>query len=232
MAPIEPNAPSGPGEIRRDVLLVMLAAAAGAVDVISYLGLGQIFTANMSGNLVFFGLAIGGGARAQALHSAAAFAGFIVGAGVGARLRGGPKEGRLWSRGVTVALALAAVAELALFLGWAASGGRPGSTAIYGLIAASALAMGAQSAAVRSLSDVSTTYLTGTMTALIVDKVSGDESGPSLARRVAVILAFIAAAALAALLISDARVYAPLVPLTLICGVVATAWAWTSSTAR
>jgi len=49
------------GEIRRDVLLVLLAAAAGAVDVIIFLGLGQLFTANMSGTLVFFSLGLGAG---------------------------------------------------------------------------------------------------------------------------------------------------------------------------
>jgi uncharacterized membrane protein YoaK (UPF0700 family) len=223
MAHAIPRPLSSRGEVRRDALLVALGAAAGAVDVISYLGLGNIFTANMSGNLIFFGLAVGGGAGSQALHSVAAFAGFLVGAGVGARLRGKLGVGAQ-SRGLAAALALAALAELGLSLGWIASGGHPGSTAVYLLIVASALAMGAQSAAVRSLSDVSTTYLTGTMTALVVDQVEGQESKPSLVRRVSVILAFVAAAAIAALLISHARVTAPLVPLALICMVVVATW--------
>ncbi len=195
--------------------------------MISYLGLGNIFTANMSGNLVFFGLAIGGGAGSQALRSLVAFGGFIVGAGVGARLRGSVRRRRPWSRRVALALAFAAFSELGMVLGWLASDGRPSSSAVYGLIVASALAMGAQSAAVRSLSDVSTTYLTGTMTALIVDEVAGSESGPSVARRVAVIAAFVAAAAIAALLLTHARAAAPLVPLALMCLVVAATWAWT-----
>jgi hypothetical protein len=35
-------------EVPRDAILIALAAAAGAVDVISLLGLGGVFTANMS----------------------------------------------------------------------------------------------------------------------------------------------------------------------------------------
>ena len=39
----------------------MLTAAAGSTDAISYLGLGRVFTANMTGNLVLLGVAIGQG---------------------------------------------------------------------------------------------------------------------------------------------------------------------------
>jgi uncharacterized membrane protein YoaK (UPF0700 family) len=214
------------GEIRRDVLLLLLAAAAGAVDVISFLGLGQVFTANMSGNLVFFGLALGGGAAAQALRSVVAFACFLAGAAVAAGLRGPLPRGRMWSRGVTVALALATVAEAALLAGWIATDGQPGTGAEYGLIAASAVAMGAQSAAVLSLADVTTTYLTGTMTALMVDAVRGEESPRSAVRRVGVVVAFVAAAAVAALLLAHARALAPLVPVILMGAVVAAAALW------
>ncbi len=213
------------GELRYDVLLVSLAAAAGAVDVTSLLGLGQVFTANMSGNLVIFGLAIGGGAHAHALHSLAALLGFVAGAALGARLRG-PRRRGVWSPGVVSALAVAALGELVVFAGWAASGGHPGPIAVYPLIASSATAMGAQSAAVRSLADVNTTYLTGTMTALIVDTETGRESEASVVRRVSVIVAFVAAAALAALLLRHARSLAPLVPVVLIGGVVVAAHGW------
>jgi uncharacterized membrane protein YoaK (UPF0700 family) len=214
------------GEIRRDVLLVLLAAAAGAVDVISFLGLGQVFTANMSGNLIFFGLALGGGAEDQALRSVVAFAGFLAGAGVAGRLRGPlPKRG-LWSRGVTVALTVATLGEIALLAGWVATEGYPSAGAEYGLIAASAVAMGAQSAAVLSLADVTTTYLTGTMTALVVDTVRGEESRRSAIRRVGVVVAFVAAAAVAALLLAHARSFAPLVPVVLMGAVVVAAALW------
>jgi uncharacterized membrane protein YoaK (UPF0700 family) len=42
----------------RDLPLVALTVASGAVDAISYFGLGKIFSAFMTGNLVFLGLGI------------------------------------------------------------------------------------------------------------------------------------------------------------------------------
>ena len=193
--------------------------------MVSLLGLGGIFTANMSGNLVFFALAIGGGVQAQAFHSLAALAGFVVGAAIGARLRG-PRTTAPWSPGVTSALMLTAVGELGLSIGWVASEGRPGPFLVYVLIASSAIAMGAQSAAVRLLTDVTTTYLTGTMTALIVDEAARTESEASAMRRISVILAFVAAGALAAFLLANARALAPLVPLALIFGALVAARTW------
>ena len=42
----------------RDVLLVALTVASRAVDAISYLGLGKIFSAFMTGNILFLGFGI------------------------------------------------------------------------------------------------------------------------------------------------------------------------------
>ena len=42
----------------RDVLLIVLTGSSGAVDAISYFGLGKIFSAFMTGNIVFLGFAI------------------------------------------------------------------------------------------------------------------------------------------------------------------------------
>src|SRR5215470_8216887 len=43
----------------RDGVLLALTFAAGCVDALSYLGLSHVFTANMTGNAVLLGLAIG-----------------------------------------------------------------------------------------------------------------------------------------------------------------------------
>jgi len=45
----------------RDTMILILAWAAGSLDAIGYLGLGHVFTANMTGNAVLFGLALGQG---------------------------------------------------------------------------------------------------------------------------------------------------------------------------
>src|SRR6266404_5016279 len=42
----------------RDLLLVALTVASGAVDAISYFGLGKTFSAFMTGNIVFLGFGI------------------------------------------------------------------------------------------------------------------------------------------------------------------------------
>lgn len=65
-------------------LLLALAFAAGYIDALSYLGLGHVFTANMTGNTVLLGIALAeldGGAIAR---SGFALAGFLTGAAVGA----------------------------------------------------------------------------------------------------------------------------------------------------
>jgi hypothetical protein len=46
------------GEGSRDLMLVALTVASGAVDAISYFGLGKIFSAFMTGNIVFLGFGI------------------------------------------------------------------------------------------------------------------------------------------------------------------------------
>src|SRR6202171_263293 len=48
----------------RDLLLNALTVSSGAVDAISFLALGKVFTAFMTGNIVFFGLRIAGASHA------------------------------------------------------------------------------------------------------------------------------------------------------------------------
>ena len=44
-------------------LLMVMTAITGFVDAVSYLGLGHVFTANMTGNIVLLGFAISGAPR-------------------------------------------------------------------------------------------------------------------------------------------------------------------------
>ena len=44
---------------RRDLLLLGLTWSAGFLDAISFLGLGNVFTANMTGNTILLGIALG-----------------------------------------------------------------------------------------------------------------------------------------------------------------------------
>ena len=152
----------------RNALLVLLTAASGAVDAISFLGLGQVFTAVMTGNMVFLGLAIGRGAFGSAARSAASIPGYALGVALGTRLtaRAGPG---VWPRVVSRALKVEFTIEVVLLAAWITAGGTPGSGVDIALIVLSAIAMGTQSAAVRILDvpSLSTTYLTGTLTWLV-----------------------------------------------------------------
>src|SRR5215210_549077 len=70
-------------ETVRNAMVVLLSVAAGCVDAVSYLGLGRVFTANMTGNTVLLGLSLGQADWQAALRSGVALAGFIMGVAVG-----------------------------------------------------------------------------------------------------------------------------------------------------
>ncbi|HEY7849484.1 MAG TPA: YoaK family protein [Ktedonobacterales bacterium] len=168
----EPQAQDGAAERQRalrDRLLLLLAAVAGYTDAISYVALGNIFAANMTGSTVLLGLSLAQGHRAFALRAGTALAGFLVGVASGSTLIRRRVSGRIWPRAVTLALAVE-VGVMALFSALGILlGTRDQHGVVYLLIALAACAMGIQSAAVRSLgvADISTTYLTGTWVALM-----------------------------------------------------------------
>jgi uncharacterized membrane protein YoaK (UPF0700 family) len=65
--------------------LIGLTVITGLVDAISFLGLGRIFTANMTGNVVFLGFAAGGAPGISAARSIAALCAFAGGSVCGGR---------------------------------------------------------------------------------------------------------------------------------------------------
>ena len=64
-------------------MVVLLSVAAGCVDAVSYLGLGHVFTANMTGNTVLLGLSLGQADWQAVLRSSMALLGFSIGVAVG-----------------------------------------------------------------------------------------------------------------------------------------------------
>ena len=93
----------------RDVLLLALASTAGSMDAISYLDLGGVFTANMTGHAVLVGIAIVGGNTRRAALGAVAIAGFFCGALAGSWLVRGAPSNAVWPAEVTRALAVECV---------------------------------------------------------------------------------------------------------------------------
>jgi uncharacterized membrane protein YoaK (UPF0700 family) len=197
--------------------ILLLTWVAGTVDAIGYLGLGHVFTANMTGNAVLLGLSVGQGQALAAFRSVFALVGFIFGVAVGAVLShrsGTDLDQRRAFLGPMYA-ETAALVVFALFLHLPFIPRTP--TTIYLLIGISALAMGIQSAAVRRLNlpGIATTVLTGTITSMVAGMVRwlrftyisspGEESsGPTAGRgrhlflQASVFLVYVAAAAGAA----------------------------------
>jgi uncharacterized membrane protein YoaK (UPF0700 family) len=151
-------------------MLLVLTLTAGSVDAISYLGLGHVFTAMMTGNTVLLGLALAQGEVLAALRSIVALIGFVLGVFVGAIIVGRDSEPAEWPTVVTAALALEA-AILGISAATTCLLDSTRTSVIYWLIILLALAMGIQSAAVRRLGvpGIATTYITGTLTTLMVD---------------------------------------------------------------
>ncbi len=221
----EPARALQPGPLT--AMLMLLALGSGAIDALSFAGLGQVFTGVMTGNLVLLGLAAGQARLAAAVRAGIAIAAYTVGAFAAAYwLRDTrPGEANPWPGRLTAALAAEAVAQAAVLAGWLAGAGQPGPAARDVLIALAALAMSIQSTAVNALSvsGAATTYFTGTLTAL-VSELATSGTPVTMRRRVAVLTAALAGAVLDAVLLTHARPAAAALPLAATLAVVVVTW--------
>jgi uncharacterized membrane protein YoaK (UPF0700 family) len=184
-------------------LLLPLAAAAACVDAFSYLGLGRVFTANMTGNTVLLALAVAQRNVQRAIRSGVAVAGFAAGAGIGSASMH-RHANRMEPRELVKPVAVECVLLVAVLIAWALSGGAARGWVNRALVALAGGAMGLQSAGVRILpgAGVTTTYLTGTWTDLArgVVRPSGARRRSLTKLRAATILTYAAGALVGALL--------------------------------
>lgn len=179
-------------------LLLLLSATTGMVDAASILGMDKVFTANMTGNIVFAAFAAVGAHGFHAPNYIAALGAFMVGAVI---------AGRLWRLGVKGRLSrwlvIAAIVESALLVlagGLAVlleRGGEIPAESLPVLIALTAGAMGFRNAVVRQLKvpDLSTTVLTLTITGLASDSRLAAGDGANQRTRIAAICMIFAGAA-------------------------------------
>lgn len=200
----------------RDTIVILLALAAGAVDAIGFLGLGGAFSANMTGNVVLLGVAAGKGVGEALLRSGAALAGYVLGAYVAARAMPpvDPDHGGRWQGWMTRGLLVIAMVEGVVLAGWLASSGRPVLAGEMALLGFAAVAMGIQAALVHrlGLAGVTTTYITGTLTGFLSEIATASGSDRNRLQRVSMVFALFVGAATAALLVSQAREAAALLP--------------------
>jgi uncharacterized membrane protein YoaK (UPF0700 family) len=174
-------------------VLMMLTLLSGLVDAVCYLGLGRVFTANMTGNIVVLGFAAAGAPGFSVTATLTSLGVFLVGAVAGGRL-----TAQVASRSQVLSLAIAleavfvaAAAGVAFAAATVATGwGR------YTTIALLAFAMGIRNAVIRRLSipDMTTTVLTMTLTGLAADSALAGGRNQRAPRRAFSALAMLAGA--------------------------------------
>jgi uncharacterized membrane protein YoaK (UPF0700 family) len=190
-------------------LLVALTFVTGVVDAVSYLDLGHVFVANMTGNVVFFAFSLAGAKSLSVWASALAVAAFMAGAWAEARLAGTPAE--------TVRRFRTVVAVQALLVAGAAVTAATLGHPVAVLIILLGGGMGLQNAIVRRLAvpDLTTTVLTLTVTGL-----ASDSPGRPTARRLTSVTAMLCGAlAGAALALHTGPAWALLLALLLLLAV-------------
>src|SRR5260370_31356532 len=184
--------------------MVGMTEVTGLVDGVSFLSLGHIFTANMTGNVVILAFAVAHAPGVSVARSLTALVAFFFRATVG---------GRILIRARTDALLQSALLIFALEIAFLAAAmfaalGHNGvlayaSAALYTIILCTPLAMGMRNAPVEKLgvADLTTTVLTLTITGLAADSSLAAGSNPRWPRRLAAVLAMFAGAALGAILL-------------------------------
>jgi len=206
-------------------LLLALTFAAGVVDAVSFLGLGRIFTANMTGNVVFLALAVGQRSLLTALHSVGALIGFCLGALLAGWVLGYVRQPGAWPRRVTAVILAELACMTAFAVGWVYLGGVPTGSWVYLLIGLSSFGMGMQNAAARYLAvpGLTTTVITTGLTGFMVDLPALRMRGPTQRRALLAVLALFSGAAIGAALLQVDRVAPPILTVVALLGVVATA---------
>lgn len=181
--------------------LLCLTVLTGLIDALSFLKLGHVFVANMTGNIVFLGFSVYPHSGLSALASVIAVGGFLLGALVGGKLASQMSGNtRRW-------LVIALGGEAAIF-GLAAiligTGVLPiGGHRAYATIVVLAAALGLQNSTVRHLGepDLTTTVLTLTLTGLAADSLVAGGPGARVHRRLGSVAAMLGGAAAGASLL-------------------------------
>lgn len=190
------------GRARR---LLALTCVTGMIDAVAFIGLGQVFCAMQTGNVVFLGLGVAGVEGAPVTAPLTALCAYVAG-GVAAalllRTGGATAAASGVKAAVTAEIGLLALATVAA----AAFAPRAGEAAAALTIAALAAAMGLRTTVVRGRggANLATTVLN--LTAIGGAAGAGDSlaSGADVAQRAAALLALLLGAIAGALLLKSA----------------------------
>ncbi|MFD9003291.1 DUF1275 family protein [Streptomyces sp. NPDC059582] len=150
-----------------------MSYAAGAGDAFAFSQLGAVFTANMTGSLVLAGLTSQPAYGALLSGTATTLGAFLLAVYTASRVA--PKRPVPNWRGIVGVLWAVVALNVALLVMVCVSP-HPGSALRLVMLAASAAAMGAQTAAAKRYepaSGVTTTFVTGTLTSIAQDAADG-----------------------------------------------------------
>lgn len=186
------------------ISFAMATFVTGIVDAVSYLGLGHVFSANMTGNVVLLGFASAHAPGLSVERSLAALGAALVGGIYAGRLERilRPLSRRRWvvSAAASECVLLCVATSLAFYCQKFSS--LPHQAEL-GLIVLTALAMGIRNSTVRHMgaADITTTVLTLTIAGLSSESTLAGGNNPNWGRRVTAILAMLAGAFAGACLI-------------------------------
>ena len=201
----------------REALLMILTASSGAVDAICFVSFGKVFTAFMTGNLVFLGIGAAGAFKPNGpnlVRVGVVIAAFCVGVFIAAWIIKWSRRSRVASRGLIRSLFGVLVLQLVFLGGWIAVDGDPSNTYATVLAAIEAVAMGMQTSAVGSLDvkGVFTTAATATLVYLSREAADPRVSDTNAARMARILLCLIGGALAGGLLLVYAKTLAPALP--------------------
>jgi uncharacterized membrane protein YoaK (UPF0700 family) len=193
------------------VALFGLTFVTGIIDAVSFLGLGHVFTANMTGNVVLLGFALGGSADLSVGRSLAALCAFATGSVVGGRLTN--ERQRTPARQLLIAMHAETLLLCFAAGGALIAGGDTSFASLSPVIVLTAVAMGLRNAVVRKLAvpDLTTTVLTMTVTGLAADSALAGGAAPRSGRRLLAILAMGSGALVGTMLVRPLGLWVPLV---------------------
>lgn len=147
-------------------ILCLTAFTAGAVDIISFAGLGGVFASAMTGNLAFLGLYLARFSFFSALGSALALVGFVAGGVSGTLLCRGQNQ----HTALTTLLAFETVLLIIATPIWLITSHHGGSLSADVLILLLSVSMGVQSIVGKrvNLSNIPTVVFTSTLTNIVI----------------------------------------------------------------
>jgi len=204
-------------------MLVAMTLVTGLIDAFSYLVLGHVFVANMTGNVVFLAFASAGAPGFSIAASLVALGSFVIGSLlgglIGSRLE--QHRGHLLTLSAALQALLFGVSVVLAVLGGNSIPVTAGYE--YGLIIVLGIAMGLQNATARKLAvpDLTTTVLTLTIVGIMADSRLVDGRGSKAGRRLLPVAAMLIGGFIGARFILHGSVIAPLVLALIITAVIA-----------